>query len=121
MKRAFIMASILFFVLAQFIVTATPPSGIDASFNSKTGELAIKVMHDVSKTKVKDVTKHFIKSIDIKLNGQALTTLKFDKQETPEYQNAKYKIVKPFKKGDKISITAFCSIKGSAMKEIKVN
>jgi desulfoferrodoxin (superoxide reductase-like protein) len=121
MKKILILASICLFVLVQFSVSAHAPSGINASFNSKTGELTLKVMHDVGKSKVKDVSKHFIKSIEIKLNGQALTTLTFDKQETPAYQSAKYKIDKPYKKGDKISITATCSLKGSAMKEIKIN
>ncbi len=78
-------------------------------------------MHDVSKAKVTDVSKHFIKSIEIKLNGKTLTALKFNKQETPQYQSAKYKINKPNKKGDKISITAFCSLKGSETKEIKID
>lgn len=111
---------IIAFLIFQIPVFAHAPSGIDGLVNQKSGELKIKIMHDITKSPAKDVTKHFIKTVVIELNNVKLTELTFEKQENSKFQNAKYKIEKPIKKGDKISITANCSLKGSKTKVITV-
>ncbi|MFH0975260.1 MAG: hypothetical protein V1874_05695 [Spirochaetota bacterium] len=120
MKKLLLIGTFFLFVFAQVPVFAHAPSGIDGQVNQKSGELNIKIMHDIDKTPAKDVTKHFVKTVVIELNNVKLTDLSFEKQENSKFQNAKYKIEKPLKKGDKISITANCSIKGSYKKVILV-
>jgi hypothetical protein len=121
MKKIILISTFFLFVFTQISVFAHAPSGIDAQLNKKSNELNIKVIHDIGKSPVKDVTKHFVKSILIELNNEKLTELTFSKQENTNFQNAKYKIEKTLKKGDKISITANCSLKGSNKKVITIN
>jgi hypothetical protein len=121
MKKIIIINTFFLFVFIHISVFAHAPSGIDAQVNQKSSELTIKVMHDIDKSPAKDVIKHFIKTIEIELNNIKLTELTFNKQENSRFQSAKYKIEKSLKKGDKISITANCSLKGSNKKVITVN
>ncbi len=120
MKKIIFISTFFLFVFIQISLFAHAPSSIDAQVNQKSKELTIKVIHDIDKSPVKDVTKHFIKTIVIELNNEKLTELSFDKQEKSKFQTAKYKIEKTLKKGDKISITANCSLKGSNKKVITV-
>jgi hypothetical protein len=120
MKKLTLIGTFFLFLFIQTSVFAHAPSGIDGKVNQKSGELNIKIMHDIDKSPAKDVTKHFIKTIVIELNNVKLTELSFEKQENSKYQNAKYKIEKALKKGDKISITANCSLKGSNKKVLTV-
>ncbi|MFA5156715.1 MAG: hypothetical protein WC532_04920 [Candidatus Omnitrophota bacterium] len=112
MKRAFFVLLLIFSVCAPAF--AHPPSKIIISYDPTVGELQALIIHNVSSPE-----SHYIKKIDIGLNGKEIAELEFSRQDNNVTQTLTYFIpnVKP---GDTLSVEAYCSISGKLEKEIKV-
>ena len=108
---------LLVFLLSASVAYAHPPSDIIISY--VTYDSSAKTITAVIKHEVSNPEKHYIKKVDISLNGKEIATLKFTKQDNYLTQTVTYALegVMP---GDRISVEAYCSISGKLEKEIKV-
>jgi len=103
------------FILAFFhMAYAHPPSDIIITFDPKTKILDAVIIHNVSNPKA-----HFIKKVDIALNGQEIITLNFSSQDNNASQKVKCPVLEA-KRGGILSVEAYCSISGKLKKEIKI-
>jgi hypothetical protein len=88
-------------------LSATPPSRIEAAFDSTGQILSVRVDHAT-----RNVNNHYIKLITVKLNGRLIISQSLASQADAVYQDAVYKIIDA-RSGDKIEIEATCSMFGS--------
>lgn len=109
--RLFI-ATCLFFVLCPFAY-AHPPSDIIIKFDPATRILSAVVMHNVSNPE-----NHYIKKVDVSINGKEVIEQKISRQDNNSTQTVSY-LVPDVKAGDSVSVEAYCSISGTFTKEIK--
>ena len=114
MKRRalFILLAICF--VASGVTYAHPPKDIIINFDPGTKVLTAAVLHDT-----KDPLKHYIKRVDIGLNGKNVIRQAISKQDNQATQTIAY-MVPEAKKGDKLSVEAYCSENGKLAKEIIV-
>jgi len=106
----------LFFVFALYAFSyAHPPSDIDISYNPVTRMLTAVITHNVN-----DPQSHYIKKVDIGLNGQEIIEQNISRQDNDITQTISYRI-SDAKPGDILSVEAYCSISGTLKKEIRVS
>lgn len=106
---------IIFFLIAIFsLAYAHPPSDITITYDTATKILYAVIVHPVNNPE-----KHFIKKVDIWLNGQEIIEHKISKQDGNTTQIISY-LIPDAKAGDSISVEAYCSISGRLKKEIAV-
>jgi MinD superfamily P-loop ATPase len=86
---------------------ATPPRNIEAAFDSSGQILKITVDHEVD-----NIPGHYIMTIAVKVNKNMMINQSFASQTNDKEQNAIYMIIDT-KPGDKVTISATCSIYGS--------
>ena len=91
-----------------------PPSAVTARFDTDEHLLTITVMHDV-----RDAAKHYIDQIEVEHNGKKIIEQRFKQQIDLNTQEALYRIIDA-RVGDKIKVTARCSISGKKSVEIPV-
>nr|MBU1328053.1 hypothetical protein [Candidatus Omnitrophota bacterium] len=112
------MKKIIMFLILSFFVSsvayAHPPSDIKITYDTKTKILKAVITHNVS-----DIKKHFIKKVDIGLNGKEIISHVISQQDNNTNQTVSY-LISDAKTGDKLSVEAYCSISGKLEKEIKV-
>jgi desulfoferrodoxin (superoxide reductase-like protein) len=99
---------------AAGVAQAHPPSNIKLQFNPQTHVLTVTALHNVG-----DVTKHYIKLIEVSLNGVPIISQKFSSQTNTTVQTVQY-VILDAKPGSTISVKATCNIRGSLEKSIKV-
>jgi hypothetical protein len=93
---------------------AHPPQDIIIRFDAETKFLQAIIVHNVSNPE-----NHYIKRVDVGLNGEEIIDQKISRQDNNETQIVTY-LIPDAKEGDKISVEAYCSISGSLKKEIEV-
>jgi desulfoferrodoxin (superoxide reductase-like protein) len=102
------------FLSIYSIALAHPPQDIIINFDSESNMLQAIIVHNVS-----NPTEHFIKKVDIGLNGEEIIEHKISRQDNNETQIVYY-LIPDAKPGDTISVEAYCSISGTLKKEIEV-
>jgi RNA-binding protein YhbY len=102
------------FLTVSSIAYAHPPSDIIITFDSKAKTLNAVIMHNVS-----NLENHFIKKVDIALNGKEIIALTFSRQDNNTSQTVSY-LIPDAKAGDTLSVEGYCSISGKLEKEIKI-
>lgn len=112
MKKTILFLCGLLIVSAQAF--AHPPVNIKIEFDLKTHTLNAVITHPVSNPKT-----HYIKKVDIGLNGKESKMLPFTKQENNTLQTVKI-VLPEVRKGDVLSVEGYCNISGRLEKEIKV-
>ena len=100
------------FSLLSLCAFAHPPTNIDISTNEST--VQIVVAHDV-----KDTKTHYIKRIELSLNGEKIITQAFATQFDKDIQKAVY-FLPALKAGDQITVDADCNIYGDLSKTYTV-
>lgn len=115
MNKIRILASLTLIIFLSFsaYVSAHPPSDIMISFDPKTKVLTAVVMHYTS-----NPSRHYIKKIDIGINGKKVFEEKFLRQDNNENRTIEVKLGN-FRNGDIVSVEAYCSISGKLKREIK--
>ncbi len=104
------MKKIIFpaFFLLAFLLNAHAPKSIDLSYDSETAALSVKVLHKVSNQE-----KHYIEKISIYSGKELLTEKTYERQETADFQEEIFLFVdRPLKKGDIVTVMAYCNIMG---------
>lgn len=91
---------------------ADPPRDIVSEFDSSTKMLKIEVVHPVS-----SVESHFVKELQIFLNGKLMVVQNFDSQSNKTAQEVSYILIDALA-GSEIIVQAECNKFGSAKKEI---
>ena len=114
MKKYLIIAFSLLFLLVSSLAFAHPPADVIFNYDAKGKILSIGVAHSV-----KDSKKHFIKEINIKVNGKDWITQDFLSQTNLDVQAASYAQV-DLKKGDIIEVLAVCNQSGQLKKKFEI-
>ncbi len=114
MKRLTVFILFCFFVSFSPLAYAHPPSDIVISYNPETKIVDAVINHPVAIPE-----NHFIKKIDVGLNGKEIIEHQISRQDNNATQTVAY-LIPDAKIGDTISIEAYCSISGKLEKEIRV-
>ena len=114
MKKIVLWLALFIFFAVTSILYAHPPSNIQITFDQKTKTLQAIVIHNVS-----NPLNHYIKKVDIGLNGKEVIEQSILRQDNNDAQTVIYRI--PYvKDGDVLSVEAYCSISGKLTKELAV-
>ena len=105
---------VLFFTAGLSLAYAHPPSDIKITFDPQTRILTAVIFHDV-----KDITKHFIKKVDVGLNGGEIINQSISQQDNDTSQTVSY-LIPDAKAGDEISVEGYCSISGKLEKVLRI-
>ena len=114
MRNLTMAAFVFLFLVSCSVAFAHPPSDIIFKYDGKNKILSVGVAHSV-----KDPQKHFIKEIDIKVNGKEWIKQKFINQANKNAQAASYAQVS-LKKGDVIEVLADCNESGKLKNTFKI-
>ena len=108
-------AAILLFgmILLNAALHAHPPSAIKLSLDPNTHLLQVTVMHDTQKPK-----EHFIKTIQIQINGKDAVKQVFSSQTDAQKRAATY-LLEDVKAGDQISASGECNMYGKKTEILK--
>jgi desulfoferrodoxin (superoxide reductase-like protein) len=68
---------------------------------------------------VNDPLNHYIRKVDIGLNGKEIIEQRISRQDNPESQTVHY-LIPDVKNGDVLSVEGYCNISGKLKKEITV-
>jgi desulfoferrodoxin (superoxide reductase-like protein) len=99
---------------ASFKVFGHPPSEVELKFDFQTKILNVKVSHSTN-----DVSKHYIKKIEVYLDDELMVGQNFKTQKDNKIQEALY-FLNDAAVGNKIKVKATCSIFGSKTEEIVI-
>ena len=111
-KIALLFGFFIFFVLSA-AAYAHPPSEIKITFDSQTKILNVVIVHDVS-----NPSTHFIKKVDVALNGKEIIEQSISRQDNFSTQTVNY-LIPDAKDGDVFSVEGYCSISGKLEKKLK--
>jgi len=114
MKKVTAFLIIFIFFLTISTVYAHPPSDIKITFDPNTKMLQAVIIHNTS-----NPLNHYIKKVDVGLNGNEIIEHTISREDNNESQTVKY-LIPDAKDGDIISVEGYCSISGKLKKEIKV-
>ena len=105
----------LVFCLAFFTLAyAHPPQDIVITYQPETKMLTAVIKHNVS-----NPLSHYIKKVDIAINGKEIVEQLISKQDNLQTQTVVI-LIPDAKQGDRLSVEAYCSISGKLEKEITV-
>jgi len=113
MKRAIAIA-LLFTVVLCSAAFAHPPKDIKITFNLESKEVTAVIIHPVSNPE-----KHYIKKVNIAINGKEVFENTLTRQDNNNDQTVIYALA-DMKAGDMISVEGYCNLSGKLLKEIKV-
>jgi len=105
---------VVFMVLIATPLFAHPPKSVDLDYDAETGILSIEIAHSVNVA-----SKHYIHKVVVEVNGKKHVEQNFKRQTDNEQQHAIYKLI-DVEGGDKITVTAYCSISGRRKGELEV-
>ncbi len=112
-KRVYLLLVGIIFI-SYCLAFAHPPSDIKITYDPEIATLTAVIYHNVSNTK-----NHYIKKVDIGLNGKEIKEIKFTEQENNSFQTLSL-VIPDVRPGDRLSVEGYCSISGKLEKEIKV-
>ena len=113
MRRIVTGIVLCIFVFSFGVAYGHPPQDIIITFDPMTKMLTAVIVHKVS-----NPLNHYIKKVDIELNGKEILSESFTHQENNLSQIVRYP-VPDAKEGDTLSVEAYCSISGKLEKEIR--
>ena len=113
MRKIFYLSGIFIFLLLSTTAYAHPPSDIKITFDPETKILSAVITHDVS-----NPATHFIKKVDVSLNGQEIIEQMISRQDNFNTQAVSY-LIPDFKEGDLLAVEGYCSISGKLEKQLR--
>lgn len=110
------IAALVFAIVLAASATAYahPPSDITITFDAVTKMLRAVIIHNVSTP-----LTHYIKKVDVAINGKEIIEHSLSRQDNNDSQTVSY-LIPDVKDGDTVSVEAYCSISGKLKKEIVV-
>jgi len=112
-KHLCLFLGVLFAAMVPGIVFAHPPSDIKIKYDPAGKMLEALIEHAVSNPQ-----GHYIKKVDVSLNGKEILSQELSRQDNNQTQTVKY-LIPDAKAGDTLAVEAYCSISGKLEKEIK--
>jgi len=114
MRQVIVLCMVFVFIALAQAAYAHPPKDIKITFDPQTKMLSAVIVHDVS-----NPTGHYIKEVDVGLNGKEIIVHNISRQDNNNTQTVSY-LIPDAKPGDKLSVEGHCSISGKLQKEITV-
>ena len=108
------LISVFFIFCFALSAYAHPPYDIKITFDPATKILTAVIMHNVA-----NPLNHYIKKVDVGLNGKDIIEHTLSRQDNNESQTVRY-LIPDAKEGDTLSVEGHCSILGELKKEITV-
>jgi hypothetical protein len=112
MRKVFLLAAVFIFLGQAAVAYAHPPSDIKITYDPATKMVTAVIMHNVS-----NVLGHYIKKVDVAINGREVIEHQISRQDNNESQTVTY-LLPDIKDGDVVSVEGYCSISGTLKKEI---
>ena len=107
-----VLVFLMFYCVYPPLTYATPPQDVKLAYDLNSQTLTVTITHYVyARSQTRYHYDHYIKSVEIKKNGIAVSTNTYDSQPDPETFAYNYKVSAA--KGDTLEVTATCSIRGS--------
>jgi desulfoferrodoxin (superoxide reductase-like protein) len=113
MGRFLLLAGLVVLLAAQ-AAWAHPPAKIDIVYDAEGKVLAAVVTHPVD-----NPAAHFIRKINVSLNGEEIIRHEISRQDSANTQTVTYR-VPDAKSGDTISVEAYCNLDGKLGKDVTV-
>jgi hypothetical protein len=113
MKKILSLLVFSVFFLIAAAAYAHPPYDIKITLDPKTKMLEAVIMHNVS-----NPLNHYIKRVEVCLNGKVVIVQNLFHQDSSDSQTVRY-LIPDAKDGDMISVEGECSITGELKKEIR--
>jgi len=113
MKKIVILSGFFVFFVWSAVAYAHPPSDIKITFDPKTKILGAVIIHGVS-----NPAAHYIKKVDVFLNGKEIIQQEISRQDNFNSQTVSY-FIPDAKAGDVFSVEGYCSISGKLEKQLK--
>jgi len=110
--------AIFLFTVISFLsgmVYAHPPSDIKITFDPDT-----KILHAVIYHNTSNPINHYIKKVDVGLNGKEIIEHQISREDNNETQTVSY-LIPDAKDCNSLSVEGYCSISGKLKKEITVS
>ena len=114
MKIKVLVSVLCLLFLICTLAYAHPPQDITITYDAATKTVKAVITHQVSNPQ-----NHYIKKVDVGLNGKEVIEHSISRQDNNSTQIVTY-LIPDAKAGDIISIEAYCSISGKLTKEIKI-
>jgi len=111
--KIFIALLCFLFIVASFAY-AHPPSDIAITYDPASKILTAVIAHNVS-----NPATHFIRKVDVSMNGKEVINHFISKQDNNETQTVMY-LLPDAKPNDLVSVEAYCSISGKLEKLITI-
>ena len=113
MKKIALLSGFFVFFVLSALAFAHPPADIKITFDPQTKILNAVIMHNVS-----NPSKHYIKKVDVALNGKEIIEQIISRQDNFETQTVSY-LIGDAQVGDVFSVEGYCSISGKLEKQLK--
>ncbi|MBU9889618.1 MAG: hypothetical protein KTQ49_07105 [Candidatus Omnitrophica bacterium] len=114
-KNLMVLTLISLMLVPGSQVFAHPPADITLQFDPETQTLSAVIIHPVNNPK-----SHYIKRVDIGLNGKEIDDRKYQVQENGREQSLTVTLPEA-KAGDTLSVEGYCNLSGKLKKEIKIS
>ena len=114
MKKIVLLSGFFVFFVLSALAFAHPPSDIKIIFDPQTKILSAVIIHGVS-----NPARHYIKKVDVALNGKEIIEQSISIQDNSNNQTVSF-LIPDFKVGDLISVEGYCSISGKLKKQLKL-
>lgn len=114
MKKIISLLVIFIFVAFSSIAYAHPPSDIKITFDAKTNMLQAVILH-----KVNNPLTHYIKKVDVGLNGKEIIEHNISRQDNNDSQTVSY-LIPDVKDADVVSVEGYCNLSGKLKKQITI-
>lgn len=113
------MKEITLFIFVLIILSAQegwahPPTDISLKYDKTKKMVTATIIHPV-----KDVTTHYLKKVDLSVNGKEVMTKKFTRQENSVSQSVSFQLT-DIRSGDEIGVEGYCNLSGKLERELKV-
>jgi hypothetical protein len=114
MKVLISIALFCFILTLASTAYAHPPQDIIITFDVNTKILHVVIVHNVS-----NAVNHYIKKVDVSLNGKDIIEHLISRQDNKINQTVSY-LIPDAKIADVIGVEGYCSISGKLKKEIRI-
>ncbi|MCX5697442.1 MAG: hypothetical protein NTU54_05700 [Candidatus Omnitrophica bacterium] len=113
MKKIALLLTFIFLAVST-IAYAHPPRDIKITFDPGTKMLQAVIYHDVA-----NPANHYIKKVDVSLNGKGIIEHTLSRQDNFNTQTVTY-LIPDAKDGDVLAVEGYCNISGVLQKQITV-
>lgn len=109
-----LLLTLAVFICFSATALAHPPSKVTLAYDAPTKKLNVTAVH-----KVKDVTTHFVITLEVSVNGKVVETKNYTVQTSKESLKTDLQL-EGVAKGDKVEVKASCNKFGSKKGQLTI-